>query len=36
VQSLHITLAIIVIGTIAIALLVDLAAALGWVRGRWR
>ena len=30
-----IALAIVVVGVIAIALTVDIAALLGWARGRW-
>jgi hypothetical protein len=29
-------LALIVIGVVAIALVVDVAAAVGWLRRRWR
>jgi hypothetical protein len=29
-------LTLVVVGVVAVALAVDLAALVGWVRGRWR
>jgi len=36
VETLHAVLLVIVVSVIVLALVVDVAALLGWVRRRWR